>query len=97
MDDPVPLLLSRMARQYWNILRVKEMVTQHQESGELARTLRMPLWNIKKLMEQEKHFSESSLREGIFKCHRTDLAIKRGQGPKNILMEKLLIDLCRPG
>ncbi len=41
--------------------------------------------------------SESSLREGILKCHRTDLAIKRGQGPKDLLMEKLVIDLCRPG
>jgi DNA polymerase-3 subunit delta len=96
MDDPVPLLLSMMAKQYWNILMVKEMASLHQEVGELAKTLRMSPWNIKKLMEQEKNFSESSLREGIFKCHRTDLAIKRGRGPKDLLMEKLVIDLCRP-
>jgi DNA polymerase-3 subunit delta len=97
MDDPVPLLLSMMAKQYWNILMVKEMASLHQEVGELAKTLRMSPWNIKKLMEQEKNFSKSSLREGIFKCHQADLAIKRSRGPKDLLMEKLVIDLCRPG
>jgi DNA polymerase-3 subunit delta len=96
MDDPIPLLLSRMAKQYWDILMVKGMVSHDQEVGELAKTLRMFPWNIKKLMEQEKNFSESSLCEGILKCHQTDLAIKKGRGPKNILMEKLVIDLCRP-
>jgi DNA polymerase-3 subunit delta len=96
MDDPVPLLLSMMAKQYWNILMVKEMASLHQEVGELAKTLRMSPWNIKKLMEQEKNFSQSSLREGIFKCHQADLAIKRGRGPKDLLMQKLVIDLCRP-
>jgi DNA polymerase-3 subunit delta len=95
VDDPVPLLLSMMAKQYWNILRVK-MASHHQEVGELAKTLRMSLWNIKKLMEQEKNFSESSLREGIFRCHQADLAIKGGRGPKDLIMEKLVIDLCRP-
>ena len=96
MDDPIPLLLSMMAKQYWNILMVKEMVPHYQEIGELTKTLRMSLWNVKKLMEQEKNFSESSLCEVILKCHQADLAIKKGRGPKNILMEKLVIDLCRP-
>jgi len=95
-DDPVPLLLSMMAKQYWNIWKVKEMNSSQQELGELAKLLRMQTWNVKKLIDQEKNFSESSLREGILKCHQTDLAIKRGRGPKNLLMEKLVIDLCRP-
>jgi DNA polymerase-3 subunit delta len=96
MDDPVPLLLSMMAKQYWNILRVKEMASHHQEVGELAKTLRMSTWSIHKLMDQVRNFSGSSLRKGILNCYRTDLAIKRGRGPKNLLMEKLVIDLCRP-
>ena len=95
-EDPVPLLLSMMAKQYWNIWRVKEMVSSQQELGETAKTLQMQIWSVKKLMEQGRKFTESSLREGILKCHQTDLAIKRGQGPKNLLMEKLVIDLCRP-
>jgi DNA polymerase-3 subunit delta len=95
MDDPVPLLLSMMARQYWNILRVKRLASRQQE-GEMAKVLKMSPWNIKKLMDQGKNFSESSLREGIWKCHRADLAIKRGRGSKDLLMEKLVIDLCRP-
>ena len=97
MDDPVPLLLTMMAKQYRNIWRVKEMVSQKQESAEIARTLRMSPWNVKKLIDQGRHFSESSLREGILKCHQTDLSIKRGHVQKDLLMEKLVIDLCRPG
>lgn len=96
MDDPVPLLLSMMAKQYRNIWRVKEMTSQKQDLAEIAKALRMSPWNVKKLMDQGKDFSEPSLREGILKCHQIDLSIKRGRLQKDLLMEKLVIDLCRP-
>jgi len=96
MDDPVPLLLSMMAKQYRNIWRVKEMASRHYGATEVAQAVGMSPWNVKKLMDQGKFFSDSSLREGILKCHHTDLSIKRGRGPKDLLMEKLVIDLCRP-
>ena len=95
-DDPVPLLLGMMAKHYWNIWRVKEMFSGRKGFEEMAKALRMQAWNVKKLMEQGGSFSGASLREGILKCHQTDLAIKTGRGPKNLLMEKLVIDLCRP-
>ena len=94
--DPVPLLLSMMAKQYWSMLVIKQMSLHHQEMGELAKELGTSPWNIKKLMDQGKNFSETSLREGILRCHQTDLAVKRSRGPKDLLMEKLVIDLCRP-
>jgi len=96
MDDPVPLLLSMMAKQYRNIWKVKEMASGHLRAEQVASALRMSPWQVKKLIEQGKHFSESSLREGILKCHHTDLSIKKGRLQKELLMEKLLIDLCRP-
>jgi DNA polymerase-3 subunit delta len=96
MDDPVPLLLSMMAKQYRNIWRVKEIASQQQDVGDIAKELGMSPWNVKKLIDQGRHFSESSLREGILNCHRIDLSIKRGRPQKDLLMEKLVIDLCRP-
>jgi DNA polymerase-3 subunit delta len=94
--DPVPLLLSMMAKQYWSMLVIKQMSSHRRDVGEWARELGTSPWNIKKLMDQGKDFSEVSLQEGILKCHQTDLAIKRSRGPKDLLMEKLVIDLCRP-
>jgi DNA polymerase-3 subunit delta len=94
--DPIPFLLSMMAKQYWSMLVIKEMSAHHREAGELAKELGTSPWNIKKLMDQGKNFSEASLQEGVLKCHQTDLAIKRSRGPKDLLMEKLVIDLCRP-
>jgi DNA polymerase-3 subunit delta len=96
MDDPVPLLLSMMARQYRNIWRVKEIASRHLGPAEVANELGTSAWNVRKLMEQGKYFSEASLREGILRCHETDLSIKKGRGPKDLLVEKLVIDLCRP-
>lgn len=96
MDDPVPLLLSMMARQYQNIWRVKETASKPLGPAEIASELSMSPWNVRKLMEQGKNFSEASLREGILRCHETDLLIKKGRGPKDLLVEKLVIDLCRP-
>jgi len=94
--DPIPFLLSMMAKQYWSMLVIKQMSSHHRDAGELAKELGTSPWNIKKLMDQGKHFPEASLQEGILKCHQTDLAIKRSRGPKDLLMEKLVIDLCRP-
>jgi len=96
MDDPVPLLLSMMAKQYRNMWRVKEVASKQQEAGEIAKRLGMSPWNVRKLIDQGRHFSEGSLREGILKCHQIDLSIKRGRPQKDLLMEKLVIDLCRP-
>jgi DNA polymerase-3 subunit delta len=96
VGDPVPLLLSMMAKQYWSMLVIKQASSHHKGMGDLAKELRTSPWNIKKLIDQGKNFSEVSLREGILKCHHTDLAIKRTGGPKELLMEKLVVDLCRP-
>jgi DNA polymerase-3 subunit delta len=95
-DDPTPLLLHMMAKQYWSMLVIKQMSFHRRNVGDLAKDLGISPWNIKRLMDQEKNFSEASLQEGIRKCHQTDLAIKRSRGPKDLLMEKLVIDLCRP-
>jgi DNA polymerase-3 subunit delta len=94
--DPIPLLLSMMAKQYWSMLTIKEMTSHRRDAGGLARELGTSPWNIKKMTDQGRNFSQASLREGILKCHQTDLAIKRSGGPKDLLMEKLVIDLCRP-
>jgi DNA polymerase-3 subunit delta len=94
--DPVPFLLSMMAKHYWSMLVIKQMSSHRRDMGEWARDLGTSPWNIKKLMDQGKDFSEGSLQEGILKCHQTDLAIKRSRGPKDLLIEKLVIDLCRP-
>ncbi len=94
--DPIPVLLSMMAKQYWSMLTIKEMGSGRRDVGEVARELGTSPWNVKKLLDQGKNFSRSALREGIRKCHHADLAIKRTGGPKDLLMEKLVIDLCRP-
>jgi DNA polymerase-3 subunit delta len=95
-DDPAAPLLGMMARQYRLIWRVKEMLGRRQGPEEIAGSLRVPVWNVRKVMDQAKAFSEAALREGLLKCQRTDLALKRGRGPRDLLMEKLVIDLCRP-
>jgi DNA polymerase III subunit delta len=97
MGDPSSLLLSMMARQYRMIWEVKGLMARQCDLAEIARMLKMSPWVVRNVAGQSRRFSESSLREGILKCHQTDLALKRGRGPKELLMEKLVIDLCRPG
>ena len=96
LGDPIPLLLSMVAKQYWSMLVIKQMSSQRRDGGDLAKELGTSPWSIKKMMDQGRNFSEASLQEGILKCHQADLAIKRSRGPKDLLMEKLVIDLCRP-
>jgi DNA polymerase-3 subunit delta len=95
-EDPVPLLLSMMAKEYRSLWRVKEALAGGGGAESAAGRLGMSPWSVKKLAEQERRFSVSALREGILTCHRTDLAVKRGRGPKDLLMQRLVVDLCRP-
>jgi len=95
--DVVPLILDMMAKRYWAMLGVKSLSSRYRGAIELAEALNMQTWIVNKLIDQAKNFSDASLREGILKCHQADLAIKRSRGPKDLLMEKLVIDLCRPG
>ncbi len=94
-DDPSPLILDMMARQYWNMLEIKKVSQNVNRIEELKERLAISAWAVKKLLEQERNFSESSLLEGLLNCHKIDLAIKRGRVKKELLMEKLMIDLCR--
>lgn len=94
-DDPSPVILELMARHYWNMLEIKRVSKGLSRFEELKERLGISAWTARKLFEQEKNFSETSLLEGLVNCHKTDLAIKRGKAKKEILMEKLLIDLCR--
>lgn len=96
VGDPIPLLLTMMARQYRLIWKAKKMVSGPNTVEDAAKILRTSPWMVKKMVDQGRNFSEPALREGILKCHRTDVAIKRGRGPKELLMEKLVIDLCHP-
>ena len=96
VGDPIPLLLNMMARQYRLIWRAKVLKSRQAPLEEMVKELKMSQWVVRNLIDQSKNFSESSLREGLLKCYRTDLAVKRGRGPKELLMEKLVIDLCHP-
>lgn len=93
-DDPAPLLVDMMSKHYWNLLRVKELTANRKRIEEISNASGMQEWMVRKLLEQGKNFTATSLREGILKCHRTDLALKTGRGPKTLLLEKLVIDLC---
>jgi len=94
--DPTPLLLSTMARQYRLIWKVKEMAREGRDAEEIAGKLTLPSWSVRTLMDQARKFPLSSLRTGLLKCQTTDLALKKSQGREDLLMEKLLIDLCHP-
>jgi DNA polymerase-3 subunit delta len=95
MAQTTPFLLSLIAKHYWRIWVVKQMSAHGRDSGVLAKELGLKPWVVKKLIEQAKNFSEASLRKGIEKCYQTDLTLKRTQGPEELLIEKLVIDLCR--
>lgn len=90
------ILLANVARQYRLIWRVKELGNKR-HTEESARAIGIKsVWILNKLADQAKKFSESALREGLLKCQKTDLALKKGRGSKDLLLEKLVIDLCRP-
>ena len=83
-DDPSPLLLSMMARQYRLIWRVKEMVAHRNSDEEMAKNLRMSPWNVKKLDGSGEKILGTLSEGGALKCQKTDLALKKGRWSQRI-------------
>ncbi|UCD71197.1 MAG: DNA polymerase III subunit delta [Syntrophobacterales bacterium] len=87
-------ILGMIARQFRLIWRAKYLVSRGHAKEELGRRLRLHHFYLESILEQTVYFSEDDLREGFRRFLQTDLAMKTTTVSKELLLEKMVVDLC---
>ena len=92
--EPLPLLglLARQIRITWQI---KDAVLRGLDQGETARRIGLPPFVVKKASGQAALFSEDDLARAHREICRTDIALKSSGAPPELLLESLVVGLCR--
>jgi DNA polymerase-3 subunit delta len=87
-------ILNMIARQFRLIWKAQDLVSKGVEKGELARRLKLHHFHLESILEQTTYFSEDNLREGFHRFLQADLAMKTTTLSKDLLVEKMVVDLC---
>ena len=84
-------ILGMLARQVRLLIRVKEASGDH--PAELARSLKLPQWSLKRLTQQAARFSDKSLRAHLALLHQVDYHLKTSTGNPRLWLEWALLKM----
>jgi DNA polymerase-3 subunit delta len=84
-------ILGMLARQVRLLIRVKEAAGGN--PAELARSLRLPQWNVKRLSQQADRFSETALQAHLGRLHEVDFHLKTSTGSPRLWLEWALLKM----
>lgn len=92
------LILYMITRQIRNIYLALYMTEKGTSPGEIGKALNLRFdFQVRKLMEQTRAFSESELRAALRRLREGDEAIKTGSREPRVELDLILSDLCLPG
>jgi DNA polymerase-3 subunit delta len=87
-------ILGMIARQFRLLWKAKHLVSKGATKEEVRRKLNLHHFYLESTLEQSASFSEDNLREGFRRFLQTDLAMKTTTVSTELLLEKMIVDLC---
>lgn len=90
LGEKEPKILVMLARQLRLVIKFKESAAS---PADLARSLNLSQWNLRKLAQQAARFSEASLRAHLFLLHHIDLQLKTSAGSPRLWLEWALLKM----
>jgi DNA polymerase-3 subunit delta len=87
----VLFILTRHFRQLW---QAREILDSGRPQGEIAKALGISPYFVAKIASQAKQFRPAELKRLFERLFETDVALK--SGGDDILVERLIIDICTP-
>lgn len=92
--DAPPMLVSMIARQYRQLVIVKELVEERASKGEVARSAGVPEWKVDAVSRVAANYSWPALRCAYGLLVEADLSVKRGlqddESALQLLIHKLI-------
>lgn len=87
-------VLALIARQMRILFRAKQLAQKGYTVERIVQSLRLPKFLASRLQYQMEQFNLSQLEQAIIYCSNTDRALKSTPIPPNILLERLILDIC---
>jgi DNA polymerase-3 subunit delta len=87
-------ILAMIVRQFRLIWKAKCLVSEGATKEEVGRMLKLHHFYLESLLDQSASFNEENLREAFRRFVEADLAMKTKTVSKDLLLEKMLVDLC---
>ncbi|UCD86057.1 MAG: DNA polymerase III subunit delta [Deltaproteobacteria bacterium] len=88
-------ILTMIARQFRFIWKTKQMLARGLAHSEILSRLKTQPFLLDRYLEQAKKFSFEELRKCFEEFYQVDLRLKSSKVPPRIILEKLVVDLCR--
>jgi DNA polymerase-3 subunit delta len=89
------LILTMITRQFRLILQAKEILKRGGSKKEIKERLNIPSFSLNQLSEHTEHFSFDELTMSYQYLLDADLALKSSWINRQIILEKLIINLCK--
>jgi len=90
-------LLGSMGRALRQLATARLLLREKLDENSAARALGIAPWLAKKTMAQARLFSNQTLRQALIHLARIDLALKDGRSHDRVILERLILELCRRG
>ena len=97
LGEPEGRVLFMVIRQMRMIWQAKDILQSGGGRGEVASSLRVPPFVAEKLVGQANSGGHVAPAEGLKLLAAADLALKGGAFSRQVVLEKLVLDLCRVG
>lgn len=93
-EEPMRIL-ALIARQYDILLKTKLCSAENKNDAQIASTIGVPPWSVKKYNSQCRRYSSEELKSVLEACQEIDYKVKTGQTTDIIAVELLIVDLSR--
>ena len=94
--EPPLKILGMISRQFRHLLMTKEILAHGGGTAEVKKQVGTSNpYYLKELSAQAKGFSQQALQKALRNLWETDLSLKRSPVPKRLILEGLIIRLCR--
>ena len=92
LREPPMRILVLIARQYRQLLSVKEMTAAGKDRNQIAKDLKIPVFAVGKLQQQAKSFRSAALFAKIRRCAELEEAVKTGNLQDRLAVELLITE-----
>jgi DNA polymerase-3 subunit delta len=75
------------------MLKTKLCRSENKEEKNIAAVIGVPVWSVKKYVDQVKYYDYNQLKQIVETCQETDYRIKTGQVTDGIAVELLIVTL----
>jgi DNA polymerase-3 subunit delta len=93
--EPAIRILFMLTRHFRQLWIAKELEAQHADREEAARRIGIPPFFVDGLMTQARRFDGATLGRAFEALYDADRALKSSHAGDEVLLERLLVDLCR--